>query len=794
MSLTKYVDVLLDIPVIEPPPIYTYSLDVVQKSISLLGRRVIAELGRKKLEGWIINELEQPPRGVLPKAITKIYEEEPVFNDTLLELARWISENTVCPLNTAVKAMLPPRSRSKAKTIVLGHSDPALENGLEQDAAELIRRLRDLGFMEWDQALHLVGRGQLEILKSRGIIKTLGAVPVKERGGKWQYVANCHDRENFEILLRKAPRQAQAMQLIAEYKSLEASELDKKFGKTVIQSLLQKGLILKEQLETELVPPDFKLNLDQETVLAELEKAVKSALFQEALLFGVTGSGKTEIYLQIAQRVIKQGRQVIVLVPEIALTRHLTGIFSSRIPRMAVLHSRMAAGHRTALWSSMSRGEIDLVLGTRMAVFAPLPDVGLIILDEEQENSYKQEETPRYHARETARKRTQIENALLLLGSATPSLESYERAVSGKIKLLELKERVRDADLPEVEVVDMRRVQKSTIRRQALAPLLLEKIEQELKEGQQSILFINRRGHSPLTMCRVCGKALQCPNCSVAMAYHRHNNKNLCHYCGYSEPPRQTCPACGNQALDQMGIGTQRVEEEVKKHFPGARVRRLDIDSSSSGLQEEILSQMKNGEIDILIGTQMVAKGLDYPAVSLVGIVDADGLLNLPDFRSGERGFQLMVQAAGRAGRGFVKGRVIIQSYNPEHYVIEKAARHDYEGFFIEENAFRKLLSYPPYTHILRVVSSSEQEDTASLFARALFRLIEEALDAQEDMPQILGPAPCPLLRIHKRFRYQILVKSPNILLLSSIGKYIISRERPADSRIEIDIDPLVTM
>lgn len=789
----RCINVLLDIPAIEPSPVYTYSFEDKDESKAVTGRRVLAELGRRKMEGWIVGRQDNAPAGVRPKKIVKIFDELPVFNDSLWKLAQWISETNVCPLNMVIKAMLPPRSRSRAKIIIPGPSFAQKADDLDKQAAYFLSLLEKRGHVEWSEALLSLSRLQIEDLKARGYIKTLGWAPVKEKAASWQYVVNCCPEGSYQALNKKAPRQAAALRQLLEEHSAPANDMERNYGKSVLQGLIEKGFIRREPVRTVLHEPEYALTGEQEQVLRELEGAALSHRYREALLFGVTGSGKTEIYLRIAQKVIAMGRQAIILVPEIALTRHLTEVFSSRIPNLAVLHSRMAAGERVRLWSAMAKGEIHLVLGTRLAVFAPLPDVGLIILDEEQENSFKQEESPRYHARETARRRAEIENSLLLLGSATPSLESFRRASSGEIQLLQLKERVGQASLPEVEVVDMRRIPHSA-RGKALSPFLIERLEQELEEGRQSILFINRRGHTPLTICRMCGKIVQCAHCSVALTYHSQTDKCICHYCGFSESPRQICPGCGSSALERMGIGTQRIEEEVKKHFPWARVRRLDIDSSGGGLQKEILAEMAGGRIDILIGTQMVAKGLDFPGVSLVGIVDADGLLNLPDFRSGERGFQLMVQAAGRAGRGNAKGSVIIQTYNPDHYVVKRASCHDYIGFFKEENEWRKTLMYPPYTHILRVVSSSEQEKTAALCARAVFRTIEEALDAQEEVPQILGPAPCPLARINKRFRHQILVKSPNILLLSSIGRYIINKERPADARIEIDVDPLATM
>lgn len=790
------VNVLLDLPLMDPTPIYTYYLTENQREKAGFGWRVLVEMGSKKLPGWILDHADNTGEGMQIKPVLRLMGDQPLFDAATWQLAQWVASSYLCPLSITLKAMLPPGSgRGKPEVVV-----PASRRteGLEDFppvTAGFLRSLAQQGQMEWEEALNILGAEQLQQMRARGLIKILGGRRTP-RDDYHDQVYACADgtvMDQISRLAQKAPRQAEALECLSRQDSLDCRAMERKFGRRVVDSLLEKGYIKRQPAVIAAEKPEFNLSQDQTDCLQELEKAVRQGGFGEYLLFGITGSGKTEIYLRLAGLVIARGQKVMVLVPEIALTRHLTRLFSLRIPGLAVLHSSMTPGERSRTWQRIGRGEVNLVLGTRLAVFAPLTDLGLIIIDEEQENTFKQEESPRYHAREVAAFRARREEALLVMGSATPSMETYYRVARGEVKLLRLQKRVGSAALPEVMVDDLRKNDADS-RRRVIGPLLKEQIKQQIDQGRQSILFINRRGYSPYTLCRSCGNVVRCPNCSVALSYHS-TGQNICHYCDYHSRPPAVCPACGSRALQMQGAGTQRVEEEIRRLFPEARVERLDLDSSRrAGRQQEILDKMKDGQIDILVGTQMVAKGLDFPEVSLVGIVDADSMLNIPDFRAGERSFQLMVQAAGRAGRGAVAGRVVIQTYNPDNYVIQRAASQDFEGFFREEIKWRRLLQYPPFTHLLRIVISGENHDEAGLLAGEIGDAIDEALDALEDPPVILGPAPCPLARLRGRFRFQILAKSPNLVLLSSIGRYIINKERTADGRVEVDIDPLVTM
>lgn len=574
--------------------------------------------------------------------------------------------------------------------------------------------------------------------------------------------------------------------------SVACEWLDKNFSKSSIAGLINKGLIIKELIPTSFSDGNISPTEEQIEAIETINNALGKGR-KEFLLFGVTGSGKTEVYINSAQYCISQGQNVLMLIPEIALTRHLVEVISQRINNIAILHSNMSNGERLEEWEKISNGDVNFVLGTRSAVFAPITNIGLIIIDEEQETTYKQEETPKYDAREVARERALYNGAVILYGSATPSLGLFYKVQGNEVSMLTLKNRIGTAKLPQIKIEDL----KSNLaggNRSIISGHLKNKITENLINKEQTILFINRRGYSPITVCRQCGKVLNCPHCSVGVTYHKSLNTNICHYCNFNMDLLMNCPSCKSNYLQQVGTGTQRVEEEVRKLFPTARVERLDLDVSRKGLQQELLRKMKNKEIDILIGTQMVAKGLDFPNVSLVGIIDADSMLALPDYRATERTFQLIVQAAGRAGRGDKPGEVIIQTYSPDNQVVQWAAQQDYVRFYFEEIKQRKILNYPPFSSLLRIVVSSSNENKVMKKAGVIAELINEAIDAKEDYIQILGPAPCPVQKISNKYRYQIIVKSNNMLLLQSVRYFIMNEVRFPNGKIDQDINPNTMM
>ncbi|MGI6452000.1 MAG: replication restart helicase PriA [Syntrophomonadaceae bacterium] len=794
------VDVLVDIPAQRLNHTFTYCIPEELKDKVAFGKRVLVELGARWVEGFVVGE-KTPLQVGNYKSIKRILDEEPVFDRHLYQLALWISEYYLCPLSLSLNAMI-PRALNKKKPYVIFPliKQPDYE---KQPIPEVTRNIQlfshlwEKGELEWREALKLASRRELEELRNKGWLGVISTY-VPQRGSPEGYFYVIKDfvaSRDLGPLQKRAPRQAAAIMMVLSDQRVKQDILDKLFSRRCTKALVDKGFLTLEQHGQCNFQNPPVLTREQEKAVGLIKDAILSEQRREFLLFGVTGSGKTEIYLQAAQAAIGQGKGVIVLVPEIALTRHLVEVFSARISRMAVLHSSMPIGQRYEEWKKIQQGEVQLVLGTRSAIFAPLPRLGLIIIDEEQETSYKQEETPKYHAREVARQRARLESAVLVMGSATPSVETYYWAQKNVITLLELTQRVRGT-IPAVHIEDMRIAFKKG-NRSIISPLLREKISICLQKKEQTILFLNRRGYSPVTVCRECGNVISCSFCSVAMPFHQDNERYVCHYCGHTINNINRCPQCGGIHLHMVGFGTQKVEEEIKRLFPAARVQRLDLDSSQkTGKQKEVLQQMKERVIDILVGTQMVAKGFDFPEVSLVGIVDVDGMLNLPDFRAAERCFQLVVQAAGRAGRRNMPGEVVLQTYNPDNWVVEVAAQQDFTSFFSKEIEMRCLLDYPPFSSLLRFVVSSPKEKLAERISWWLKEEIVQITDAKEEDLLIMGPAPCPIYKLRNRFRIQLVVKCDNLLLLRSIGKYIIDKGvgKKEGIKLEIDINPLVTM
>ncbi|WP_305042656.1 primosomal protein N' [Geoalkalibacter sp.] len=529
---------------------------------------------------------------------------------------------------------------------------------------------------------------------------------------------------------------------------------------------------------------------DQQRALAALLGQVAARHFSPFLLHGVTGSGKTEVYLRAIAAVLEAGRQALVLVPEIALTPQLVGRFRARFQHsphgVAVLHSGLSDGERYDAWRAIARGEAQIVIGARSAVFAPLPDPGIIVVDEEHEGSYKQGEGLRYHARDLALLRGQMAGALVVLGSATPSLTSFYRTRSAGMGYLPLAARVLDRPLPEVRLVDLsgRRLDG------ALAPELRDALGENLARREQSVLLLNRRGFAPYLLCRECGATFRCPNCEITLTYYQANRRLRCHYCDFAQRPPEQCPGCGGRQIEPEGTGTERLEEELATAFPAARIARMDRDTTSrKGAHQHLVGAMEQGEIDILVGTQMVAKGHDFPGVTLVGVIGADAGLNFPDFRAAERTFALLTQVAGRAGRGAQPGRVFIQTYAPTHHAVACAARHDYLAFYEEELAFRRELGYPPFGHLVNLVLSGAQPLRVEQGAAA----VAEELRRAESAVEILGPAPCPLFRLRGKTRVQILLKAAARAPLHQLLGLVqtVRRKLPRTLNLAVDVDPL---
>jgi primosomal protein N' (replication factor Y) len=534
------------------------------------------------------------------------------------------------------------------------------------------------------------------------------------------------------------------------------------------------------------------LNPAQQAAFEQIRDAILTRQFQAFLLHGVTGSGKTEVYLTAIEAVLAQGRSALLLVPEIALTPAMAGQFFLRFgDRVAILHSAFTDVERTEQWRRIRSGKASVVVGTRSGVFAPVRDLGLIVVDEEHDGSYKQEETPRYNGRDVAVVRAQQAGACVVLGSATPSLESRYNVERGKYTLLELPARIEDRPMPLVELIDMRQEFLETRKQATFSRKLEEAIGQRLENGEQTIVLLNRRGFSSFVACRSCGERVECMNCSVTLTFHKRDRRLLCHYCGYAEKIPSVCPKCSSEHIYFMGLGSERVEEELHRAFPAARIARLDRDTVTGKRQyETILHDFREGNYDILVGTQMIAKGHDIPNVTLVGVVSADVGLGVPDFRAAERTFQLLTQVAGRAGRGSVPGIVLIQTINPDHYAVRIAAAQDYQAFYEKELAFRRMMRYPPFSAMANVLVRSEKKEMAMRLSSELGIL----LTPPPEKLRIMGPAEAPVARVKNEYRYQFLIKAASRTalneLLQRIRAFALERKWGATALV-IDVDPL---
>lgn len=558
------------------------------------------------------------------------------------------------------------------------------------------------------------------------------------------------------------------------------------------KSLDYKQRKLKDQSVYEIADPLFEtapeLSLQQKQALNPILEAIKDSRHDVFLLHGITGSGKTEIYFKAIEEALKKGRTVIYLFPEISLTPQTISRFNARFKGMAaILHSRLTPAERFFQWKKIKFGEAKIVVGARSAIFAPAKKLGLIVLDEEHETTYKQEEAPRYHARDAAIQRAKICNAVVILGSATPSLESFYNAKNKRFKSLSLTERIEDKKLPDVKIADMREQNNQGILSGALQRAIFE----VLNSKQQAILFLNRRGFSTFINCRNCGFVLRCKFCSVALRYHHPSRKLFCHWCNFQADPPKVCPKCKSSYIRYFGIGTQKVESELARLFPQAKIARMDTDVTKlKGAHFKILGEFKQGKIDLLIGTQMIAKGLDFPKVTLVGVISADTALNLPDFRSGERTFNLLTQVSGRAGRGDKKGTVIIQTYAPEHYAVKIAGEQDFLDFYEKELSQRKELSLPPYSHLASIILSSRSNKKAQDNAVRLAELIKGQIDKKK--VDVIGPAPPPIEKLRKNFRWRILLKAKDTQdILEVLDKTVEGFNRERDIKITVDIDPI---
>lgn len=736
-------EVIVDLHVPDVDRIFHYVIPEELQGKIALGHRVMVPFGhRPRVEGYVIGFAAESEHKQL-KAVHALLDEQPLLTPAQIQVARWMRDQYLCPLVQALQCFLPPGARMRGSRVARKITRLALRLSDPAEARSVLGELRKRAPKQAAVVEHLLGTGEVATLSE--LQKETGA------------------------------------------------------GSTSLRALVEKGIAVETRVELRRAPLAaasstralHTLNAAQKEAMDAIVKALDRGEAQRFLLQGVTGSGKTEVYLQAMARVVEKGKGAILLVPEIALTPQTIEYFHSYFgDQVAVMHSRLSLGERYDEWRRIYQGDVSIVIGARSAVFAPVRNLAMIILDEEHETSYKQEESPRYHAREVAWARAQCEGAVLLLGSATPAIEVRAAAEAGEYALLHLPYRVHARPLPRVEIVDMRQ-ELLAGNRSIFSHTLAEKLEGALVRGEQSLLFMNRRGLASFVLCRECGFVPRCDSCEVSLTLHMPATLR-CHYCDFSRELPAGCPQCGSPYLRPFGGGTQRIEEEVRKAFPTARPIRMDVDTTArKGAHARIIDAFSRGEYNVLIGTQMVAKGLHFPGVTLVGVVSADVGLNLPDFRAAERTFQILSQVSGRAGRGGRAGEVVIQTYAADHYAVQAAAAHDYQGFYEAELTYRHRAGYPPFTTLARCLWSGEDEERVIGEAQRAALLLAEGLTGGN--VEVIGPSPAPISRLKGRFRWHLVLKGERDPLLDTARRLKEHHEErgSGDVRLAVDIDPM---
>lgn len=818
-GMARYAQVSVDTQSVAIDKPLTYAIPIELQDRVSIGTPVLVPVRSNWVTGYVVglsDSADIPPESIKP--IAKVLWDQPLFDDELLKLAKWVSQYYHCPLFDAIRLIVPPGWQQEVEEKVWIEDVDAAERLLRESKrslkrAELIRRLLEAGEPVKLRKLReefgsYVGQA-LKQLCEMGIVK----VSRTERAHIPSMVKRQAARLTGDGM---SALSSSEVQLTDKQRSLlerlsgapmpvTISQLeDEGFTRHTVEALAIRGFV--EIVEVivprvgELGPEGFEvspegmiLTDEQKAALDEIIRSVETGKFNVILLHGVTASGKTEVYLRAIQHVIERGGKALLLVPEIALTAQAAAIFRYRLgERVAILHSALSTGARFEEWMRILNGEVDVVIGPRSAVFAPLKRLRLIVVDEEQDESYKHDMMPKYNARDMALVRANWCDALVVLVSATPSIETYYKALTGKYKLVQLRRRVEDRPLPTVHIIDMRRA--SFRRSMWLSDVLVEAIERRLRDGEQVILFLNRRGYAPFVICKGCGFVETCPNCSVSLTLHRDRGILLCHHCNYSISAQDECRACGGKTIAMSGAGTERIEQEVRNLFSDARVLRMDRDTTQRrGAHSAILSAFRKGEANVLVGTQMVTKGLDFPNVTLVGVLNSDVGLNFPDYRASERVFQLLSQVAGRAGRGERAGEVYIQTYNPQHYAIAASAMHNYEEFFKRELVQRREPPYPPFSYLIDVVASDEDEGKAYEATKAAMEATKVAIAISGGKVTLLGPAPCLVSKLRGEYRFHFLLRSQSRRELMKVMSMALERmSSDLRAKLSIDVDPMM--
>ena len=814
MKSPAFAEIVLPVPVERS---FSYAVPEALQDRIQVGMRAIVPVQKRVETGYVVG-VSPTCDFDAPKPILDLPDTLPVFSPAMLKLCKWMSEYYCASWGEALQCAVPAGMRMNS-TLRYRLEEQAIHTGrFTERQKKVIGALYSRGPLTEGQLAGVVGRASLsntlQSLTKRGV---LHAEPVMKGGGAsiqtetWVVLVkdSVPDGEALMALQRRAPKQAAVyLDLLHNTGEAAATELYAKHGvnSSVLKTLEEKGLVQREEREFYRSPDlgggqqaadKFDLNGEQQAAYDAIDTAMSDKAFQTFLLHGITGSGKTEVYLQAIERVLALGRDAIILVPEISLTPQTVGRFFARFKEdIAVLHSGLSTGERFDEWRRAQRGEVRIVVGARSAIFAPLPDVGIIVVDEEHDSSYKQGETPRYHARDVAIMRAKLNDAVCVLGSATPSIESYYNSENGKSTRLNLLTRATSGSLPKVDLVDMRVEAKEASGKNILSRELEAAVKARVAEREQVILLLNRRGFAPYVLCPQCGWVAECENCQVSLTYHQQGGVLRCHYCDEQQPKPQVCGECHFNPLIFVGSGTQRAEDYLMRTFENARVARMDADTTAGkGGHAKILGRFAEGDIDILIGTQMLAKGHDYPGVTLVGVINADTGLALPDFRAAEQSFQLLTQVAGRAGRGDKQGEVLIQTFRPKHYAVQAASTHDYHRFYAEEIEHRRGAGYPPFRRMANFLVEATDAEQGE---RAVFQLRKMVGAAMEELGfggmEILGPSPAVVKRVNKKYRWHMAIlskSSKRINTLTREARMRFQKQYTGKSiQLKVDLDP----
>ena len=788
---------------------FTYAAGKFEGRLTV-GQRVLVPFGKyRQVEGFVVDfahEIDFDASKL--KEVTDILEEYPIFSTKLLELAHWMAEKYFTPLAICLKTIMPTGIALKNDFV----AEIAEGNGwvaARGKSKQILDYLTKHGAVSQRELVENFGKTvqtSLNALADRDFIKIRHIYDVKDYTIRVNMAFPKDDTPDFDekasVVLEKGDKQAVVLEMLLEARSLSVADIQLRLGisPSPIKSLEQKGLIGIEKVERRRnVLPDvlpeseiFKLTAEQGESVSNLLVSLNSPAPRPVLIHGVTGSGKTEIYMRAISHAISQGRQAIMLVPEIALTPQAVAAFTARFGRaVAVTHSRLSLGERFDQWKQARDGLAQVIVGPRSAIFTPFANLGIIIIDEEHENTYKSENAPKYDTIAVARKLAELSGALLVLGSATPGISTYFQSQLGIFDLFTIKHRV-NRQFPKIEIADMRR-ELAQGNKTIFSAALHSAIAKNLVDKQQTILFLNRRGHSTFVSCRSCGQVLTCTTCSVNYTYHVYNQRLMCHYCGSALKMPKNCPTCGSVHIKYFGVGTQKIEEYLAETFPGARVLRMDLDTTGTkNSHTRIINAFADGQADILVGTQMIAKGLNFPGVSLVGIVAADMALNNGDYRGAETAYQLITQVSGRAGRGEIPGRVILQTYNPEHYSIKYAVDNNYQAFYSHEVEIRRQMNYPPFSHIFMLLFIGKEESPIIQTLHKLADIMQAS--NRKGLCEILGPAPAVIRKIRQNYRWKLLVKCCDEEILKKFVFYCLDKlKKNADTEgitMNLTLDP----